>query len=368
MRRLLVIAGFGFWLLFATSSLLVAAEPAHSHRNVIYITWDGFRWQEFFGGAQELYISKDAGVADVEAIKQRFWREDEQQRREALLPFVWTVMAKQGQIFGDPAKNAAAKIENKHKFSYPGYSEMFCGFPDDIRIASNNKFPNPNVTVLEFLNHRPGFEGKVAGIATWDVFPFILNQQRAKIDVYAGITPIPGDHLSAEQHRLNEKIKETPILWKDNQIDSIILDAAREYLVLKKPRVLFIGLGETDEWGHGRRYDKYLTAAHEADVFLRQLWTLLQSMPEYKDKTSIVIAPDHGRGSTIRNWTDHNAKVEGAEFVWMAAMGPAIPALGVRSDVEVTLSQMAASLAKLVGEDFNAASPKSALPLPGITR
>ena len=91
-------------------------------------------------------------------------------------------------------------------------------------------------------------------------------------------------------------------------------------------------------------------------------------MPEYKDKTSLVIAPDHGRGSTIRNWTDHNAKVEGAEYVWMAAMGPATPALGVRSDVEVTLSQVAASLAKLVGEDFNAASLKSAQPLPGITK
>ena len=138
MRRLLVIAGLIFCLHLETSSS-VAAEPPYSQHNVIYITWDGFRWQEFFGGAQELYISKDAGVEDVEGIKQKFWRKDEQQRREALLPFVWTVMAKQGQIFGDPSRNAAAKIENKHKFSYPGYSEMFCGFPDDVRIASNNK-------------------------------------------------------------------------------------------------------------------------------------------------------------------------------------------------------------------------------------
>ena len=100
------------WLLLATAmSQAVSAQetPVRRGRNVIYITWDGFRWQEFFGGAQQLYISKDAGVADVEGVKRRFWREDEVERREALLPFVWTVIAKQGQIFGDAAKNAPAR-------------------------------------------------------------------------------------------------------------------------------------------------------------------------------------------------------------------------------------------------------------------
>lgn len=366
MRRT-ILAGLTVWLLLGFCDRLASQADA-ADRNVIYITWDGFRWQEFFGGAQEIYLGKDAGVADSEALAQRFWRQNEQERREALLPFVWTVMAKEGQIFGDPTKNAAAKTENTHKFSYPGYNEMFSGFADDEQIATNNKFPNPNVTVLEFLNGRPGFEGKVAGIATWDVFPFILNQPRSKIYVHAGLGPVPGDDLTDSERKLNERIKETKVLWKDNQIDSIMLDASLEYLVHHKPRVLFIGLGETDEWGHGRRYDLYLKAAREADDFLQRLWTLLQSMPEYKDKTSIVIAPDHGCGGTIRDWTNHNAKVEGAEYVWMAAMGPDIPPLGVRNNVNVTLSQIAATLAKLVGEDFNAASPKSSPPLPGIVR
>lgn len=121
-------------------------------RNVIYITWDGFRWQELFGGAQEILIAKDAGVADLDGVKTRYWRESEVERREVLLPFMWKTIAKHGQIFGDPSKNAAAKLENTHKFSYPGYSEMFCGFADDKGIDSNKKFPNPHVNVLEFLN------------------------------------------------------------------------------------------------------------------------------------------------------------------------------------------------------------------------
>ena len=127
-------------------------KPIHKSKNVIYITWDGFRWQELFGGAQEILIAKDAGVADVEGVKQRYWRETDVERREVLLPFVWKTIATKGQIFGDPLKNAEAKLENTHKFSYPGYSEMFCGFADDKGIDSNKKFPNPHVNVLEFLN------------------------------------------------------------------------------------------------------------------------------------------------------------------------------------------------------------------------
>lgn len=351
---------------FGQTAAKPAASASQKNRNVIYITWDGFRWQELFGGAQDILIAKDAGVADVEGVKRRYWRESEAERREVLLPFVWKTIAKQGQIFGDPSKNAAAKLENTHKFSYPGYSEMFCGFADDKGIDSNKKFPNPHVNVLEFLNRRSGFENKVAAIATWNVFPSILNQPRSGLYVHAGLEPIPGDSLTDREKLLNEMIADAVVLWPDNQIDVITMQAAREYLLKHKPRVLFIGLGETDEWGHGRRYDRYLHAANRSDAFVAKLWELLQSLPEYKDRTSLVLACDHGRGTSIRDWTDHGAKIEGAEFVWTAVLGPDTPPLGVRSEVNATLSQIAATLAALVGEDFRAASPKSAPALPDV--
>jgi hypothetical protein len=363
-HRLLVPALAACLLLAVTAS--ANANPPPTGRNVIYITWDGFRWQEFFGGAQVDYIAKDAGVADVDGLKKRFWRESESERRETLLPFVWTKIAREGQIFGDPNHNSPARITNKLKFSYPGYSEMFVGYPDDERITSNDKKPNPNVTVLEFLNRRPGFEGRVAAIATWDVFPSIINTERSGVYVHAGITPIPGPGLTSREEMLNELIADTVILWPGNQIDSLTMQAATEYLQRVKPRVLFIGLGETDEWGHARRYDRYLHAAQRADAFLKRLWDLLQSLPQYKDNTTLVIGPDHGRGGTIRDWTDHGGKIEGAEYIWSAIIGPDTPALGVRSEVETSLSQIAATLAASVGAaaDFAAASPQSAPPLP----
>lgn len=45
-------------------------------------------------------------------------------------------------------------------------------------------------------------------------------------------------------------------------------------------------------------------------------------------------------------------------------MGPDTPAQGERENIETTQSQIAATIARLVGEDFNAASPKAAESLP----
>jgi phosphopentomutase len=129
--------------------------------------------------------------------------------------------------------------------------------------------------------------------------------------------------------------------------------------------VLYVAFGETDEWAHSRRYDCYLDAANRNDAFLRTLWQTLQSMPEYAGRTSLVVTTDHGRGSTEKDWTDHGKDTDGAEFVWMAVMGPRTPATGVRENVETTQGQVAATVAVLVGQDYPAAAPKTAPPLPG---
>src|SRR5437016_3936498 len=97
--------------------------------NVIVVTLDGFRWQEFFSGADETLLDKKAGgVRDVSDLKKRYWRETAEERRAALLPFMWNTVAKKGQIFGDRGRNAESRLTNGLKFSYPGYSEMFCGY------------------------------------------------------------------------------------------------------------------------------------------------------------------------------------------------------------------------------------------------
>jgi hypothetical protein len=87
-------------------------------------------------------------------------------------------------------------------------------------------------------------------------------------------------------------------------------------------------------------------------------------MPRYRNNTTLLITTDHGRGTTPADWTDHGRDVPAAEDTWMAAIGPRVPPLGIREGVTVTASQLAATIAALLGEDFRAAVPSAAPPLP----
>ena len=126
------------------------ANSAHlKTRNVVLIVSDGLRWQEIFTGADPtLMDSEHGGIwADPSELKRKFWRDDVAERRKALFPFLWSVIAKQGQIFGNQTKGSVARVTNGMAFSYPGYNEMLTGHPDP-KIDRNEFGPNPNVTVL----------------------------------------------------------------------------------------------------------------------------------------------------------------------------------------------------------------------------
>ncbi|MSQ93542.1 MAG: AP protein [Gemmataceae bacterium] len=334
--------------------------------NAIVVTLDGFRFQEFFGGADDMLLNKQfGGVKDLDGLKKRFWREKPEERREALLPFFWKTIAKDGQIFGDRARKATTRLTNGLKFSYPGYSEIFCGFADP-GITSNAKKSNANLSVLEFLHEKPAYKNRVAAFCTWDVFPWIFRAERNGLKVHTDWNPVKDDPGTDRQRAMNASLPFLPRYWPDNCFDVITMEYASEHLLRHKPRVLYIGLGETAEWGHGRRYDLHLDAANNADRYLAELWQTLQTLPQYKDKTSLIITTDHGRGDTRVDWTDHGKKVPLAEFIWIAVLGPDTPGLGVRENVETTQGQVAATIAHLLGEDFVAASAKAAPPLPGV--
>jgi hypothetical protein len=347
-------------------ALFVAAgqPPAAQADNVFFVTLDGMRWQEIFEGLHADYLTKDGGGVSEESAamsSKRYGASSPAERRQKLMPFLWTVVARQGQIFGDPSHHSLAHVTNGLWFSYPGYNEMLSGAPDP-RVDSNDPRPNPNVTVLEWLNQRPSFKGKVAAFGSWDVLPFIVNEARSGVPSNAVGPPI--DTPSSErEHAINDFAAELPRYWAGERFDAPTALGALEYLRAHHPRVFYVMLGETDEWAHGRRYDLYLDAAERNDRFIRRLWETAQAIPQYTNRTALVIATDHGRGDTAVDWTDHGRKVPAAERIWMAAMGAGVPSLGIRSDVTVTQSQIAATIAALLGEDFRAAYPKAAPPL-----
>jgi hypothetical protein len=360
-RRALVSALF----LFCIANLAVAAGKTE---NVIMITIDGMRWQEIFCGADSALLNGYyGGVQDLTMTRGRFWRETPEARREAMMPFFWGVIAKQGQIFGDPERRCDAMITNGKKISYPGYSEMFCGFADP-KIETNDRIPNPNINVLEWLHQKPSFKGRVAAFGTWDRLPFILNTARSGLPCLSGWKEIDDEQLSEKEREINEVVRDMTRLWHDNTFDVVSAHASMEYIRKHKPRVFYLMFGETDEWAHLRRYDRYLEAAQKNDDLIKRMWEMVQAMPQYAGKTSLILLCDHGRGATVLDWIDHSKKTVGAERIWMAVLGPDTPPMGVRSDVAVTQSQIAATVAALLGEDFCATSERVAKPLPGVMK
>ena len=354
-----------FALALAAVAPLLRAAPARRTENVVLVTTDGLRWQELFGGAEEPLLSKDAGVGDIPALRRDFWRGTPKERREALLPFFWSVVAREGQVFGNLPRGSSVRVTNGHNFSYPGYNELLSGRAD-ARVDSNDKKPNPNVTVLEWLNGRPPYRGRVAAFCSWDVFPWIINRERSGVLVNAGFEPVPG--TGERIATLNELLAETTPAAGGVRHDSFTFMAALDHVRAAGPRVLYLSLGETDDWAHEGRYDLYLRSAERFDRYLRRLWETLQAMPQYQGKTSLVITTDHGRGAAAdQAWTGHGAKVPGAENIWMAVLGPDTAPLGERAQTEpLTQSQVAATVAALLGEDFAAAVPGVAGPVKAV--
>src|SRR5262245_25424467 len=125
-------------------------------KNVILVTLDGMRWQEVFTGADSSLMRQQENLKDP-ALKLKFWRDSPQERRKVLMPFLWTTIATGGQIHGNRSLGSKVNVTNQMWFSYPGYNELLTGAADDEHITTNNKNYNPNVTVLEFVNGKPGF-------------------------------------------------------------------------------------------------------------------------------------------------------------------------------------------------------------------
>jgi hypothetical protein len=361
------------WLAIGAAALAaLISAPAMAQpktRNVVLIVLDGLRWQEIFSGADPRLLSeKYGGIWESEAtLRQRYWNDDLQQRRTLLLPFLWNVVATQGQIFGNQKLGSIGQVTNAHRTSYPGYSEMSTGHADP-GIGEDEQRPNPNLNVFEWLNQRPELAGQVAIFGSWHLYREIFNTPRSHVYIQAGTSPVPTDVPPTPRQALLNRLYQNTTWLEDGDVhDAFVQEPLLDYVKTAHPRVLFVGYGETDDWAHSGRYDMVLESAHHSDGFVRELWETMQAMPEYRDQTTFIITTDHGRGSGLVEWKEHGVGQKGSENIWIAVIGPDTAPLGERhGPPRVRQAQIAATIAALLGSDYPAAEPKAAPPLPVI--
>ena len=326
MKLLLLLTGMMVWATGLGHADLRDKDKPNGN-NVFIITLDGFRWQELFFGADSALIHDPVHTADTTFAKAMFWDSDVSRRREKLMPFVWNIVARNGQLIGNRQKGSRVNTKNFYSVSYPGYNEIFTGGTDPL-VADNVKKKNRNINLLEYLNRLPQYSGRIAAFTSWNLFPYILNEERSKVYVNSGYEPDEKGELTKTQQALNKIMLHPDHKEEPERNDLLTFLAAREYILKHQPKVMYIGLGGTDTYGHNKKYGQYLKEANSADRILADLWNLVQTTPFYKDRTTFIITTDHGRGNNPSTWHKHGVFVTGSSQTWIAMLGKSVKSLG----------------------------------------
>ena len=337
------------FLLFLVTTCNVFAQTRKTE-NVVIVTLDGMRWQEVFGGADSALVNNVNYAHDTAGLKAVFWSDDSLERRKKLFPFLWSTVADQGQLYGNRHYGNFINNANPYWFSYPGYNEIFTGYPDTA-VNSNDKVLNKNTNVLAFINKQKGYEGKVAVFSTWDVFPYILNAKKNGLYVNSDVDSLK---FNSPQFDIINQLQFLIAKPLDVRPDALTYMAGKEYLKEFHPKVLYIAFDETDDFAHGGAYDQYLKSAHAEDAMIKDLWITLQNIPQYKNKTTMIITCDHGRGDEIKDeWKDHGQKTKGSNQIWLAAIGPDTKPSGEQKQPgQLYQRQIATTIASLLGFTF----------------
>lgn len=333
------------------------AQSLPKAENLIIVTLDGLRWQEFFGGADSALLFDPRYTRNPKETAEAFWASTPGARRQRLMPFTWNTLVPMGNAYGYRPNRNYVNNANPHWFSYPGYNETFTGFPDPA-VNSNDKVNNKHVNVLEVIHATPGFEGRVAAFTSWDAFDAILNSDRNQMMVSSGFdrTKLSDPVL---QFLDGIQFSSPAPLGESVRPDYLTYQFAKAYLASYRPRVLYIGFDETDDYAHRGEYDNYLNLAHQTDRWIRDLWNTIQANPTYAGKTALIISTDHGRGDAVKSeWKDHGSDVADASEMWFYLYQPGMKAQGVvAATQQLHQAQLAQTIAQMLGISYQPSHP-----------
>jgi hypothetical protein len=273
-----------------------------------------------------------------------------------------------GQIYGNRNENSLVNLTNDYRVSYPGYNELLTGYADPD-IKNNDHGPNKNANIFEFIAATAdSYQGRIAAFASWGTFNEILNEERSKILVNAGFEKLDDHLLTPGTEVINEIQLSLPDVFDGIRLDAATFYLAFNYLKARRPKIMYLAFDETDDFAHQGKYDLYLNSIHYTDGFLRELWNWIQADPEFKDRTTLLITCDHGRGEDETGWREHGSDTPGSNETWFAVTGPDTPALGEIKNGQYYHNQLAATIASFLGLEYKFSKPVGPPVLPVLGR
>jgi hypothetical protein len=229
-------------------------------QNVIIVVIDGARYSETFG-SDSLYI-----------------------------PHIWNQLRPIGTIWTNFYNDGLTKTD-------PGHSTIASGV---WQIIDNKGVGRPEQpTVFEYFRKYTTASEKATAVVVG----------KYKLDI-----------LTYSTHPdYGAKYKATSYISSN---DTSVLSDVKKILSFNHPRIMMINLPNVDSAGHTGDWAKYLTAIHNADSLIWNLWQILQSDSIYRNTTTLFITNDHGRhDNTHGGFKSHGDSCEGCRHILCVAVG-----------------------------------------------
>jgi hypothetical protein len=334
---------------FETSPLAIERdEVERTESAVVLVVLDGVRWQEVFGGA-------DRAIAHQHGLDHPPWAS-----ARALMPNLHRALDRGDAVaIGANDRGPQIAASGPQFISMPGYLEIFAGKPDRGCYTNACDRP-PERTIADDVRDQSGPDD-VAVICSWP------NIARAASAGPSGFVVSAGRKRMEREDALRADAKTASLLDEgagaapfpgegDYRPDRYTARVALRHLETARPRFLFVGLGDADEYGHRNDYRRYLEALHASDAFLGDLAATLARMGARGRHTTVLVTTDHGRAYDFR---DHGPTHPESGRVWLLAEGDDVRGRaasagagaesGSREQVRYTLSNVAPTVRALLG-------------------
>jgi hypothetical protein len=284
--------------------------------NILYVTFDGVRAHEFFHGTDPL-LSKKVSTENKGEIFKQFWNE----------------IAPQGVVYGGTGPfSDHYRVASNYAVSLPSYQSMMAGF--DTKCDGNHcgqiKFETGFERIKRELNLK---KEEVALFGSWFKMAHSVEKTPGTLLVNTGLNYKMDGLEDPTLKALSEQAQKDLPRWAESRKDKYTWDMGMHFLKTKCPRVLYISLVDSDEWGHENNYPEYVKILKQYDQYLVDLIKTLDGMGEYGKNTTLFVSTDHSRGFGPL-WKTHGVTNFSEKNIFLFVKGPSVEPKGQIKDLK----------------------------------
>ncbi len=254
---------------------------------VIYMTFDGTRWQDIF-------------------------------LDHSYLKSFWEKHANKVNFYGIPGSKTHISVASI-PISLPSYQSQMSGA---IQPCFGNQCGRIAVQTLpEALKEKLHLQKQdVALFSSWYEVTYSTEHIYGSIYTNAGNFPVydpTTQTADSVMYDLNmQQTYDNP--GESTRFDKYTFAQAMHYFETYKPRFLWISLNESDEAAHAGDLQAYHKALMFYDHALNEVFTKLKMM-NIENETMLIVTTDHGRGNG-KLWTTHGPGIPGSKQTWAFVM------------------------------------------------